>query len=199
MRLIVGLGNPGIEYAQTRHNAGWMLLDRLVDRLNAGGGQGKFSGQLWGPLSVGSERLLLLKPLTYMNASGQAVGEVARYWNIAPSDILVLSDEINLAPGRLRFRTSGSAGGHNGLKSVIAHLGTAEFGRLRIGVGGKPQGSDLADHVLGRMSPTDRELEERALQAAEEFCLLWLTETPSELINQVNGFRCDNEDGQVRA
>lgn len=189
MRLIVGLGNPGPEYVGTRHNAGWALLDRLVAFFDAGRGQMKFLGQTWGPMFHQGQRFLLLKPMTYMNASGQAVGELVRFYDIDPADVLVLSDDVHLAPGRLRFRLSGSAGGHNGLKSIMAHLGTDGFPRLRLGVGAKPAGADLADHVLSRPSGRDRDLEAQALDRAESFCVRWLTEEPGELMAWINGFR----------
>ena len=174
MRLIVGLGNPGAEYRETRHNVGFMVVDELQRRY----------GLEWAmaPSQVpdafvakryGADPLLLARPLTYMNRSGQAVGALARYYGIVPEDLLIVVDEVALPFGRLRARAKGSAGGHNGLKSVIEGLGTMEFPRLRLGVGRGDGRRDLADHVLSKFEADERaDLESfiiRAADAAEMF------------------------------
>lgn len=200
MRLIVGLGNPGTEYVSTRHNIGWETIDMLVDRLGLGRPQEKFGGACWGPASLDGERVYFLKPYTYMNNSGIAVREIAHFYKIAPRDILVVVDDINLAPGRMRLRVSGSAGGHNGLKSIIAHLGTQDFPRLRLGVGERPVHYDLADWVLGHFSSDDRKTMDRVLDKASGFCLDWCRGglTPEKLMSRINGCNLTPEkDGEA--
>lgn len=156
--LVVGLGNPGREYAGTRHNIGWRALDAAAAAWGAEIVKSRFHA-LVGEAAVDGQRLLLMKPQTFMNASGQAVAEAARFYKLAPQQIIVLSDDVNLTVGVLRIRAAGSAGGHNGLKSIIACLGSQEFGRLRIGVGQKPRADyDLADWVLGRFDEADNRL-----------------------------------------
>lgn len=195
MRLIVGLGNPGVEYARTRHNVGWGVIDSFVDSLGAGKGLYRFRGQLWGPLSVEGQRVILLKPLTYMNESGLSLLEVMKFYRLELTDLLVLYDDVDLPPGRLRFRTSGSAGGHNGMKSIIARLGSSDFARLRVGVGAKPSGWNLADHVLGKFSEGDRSLVDEAISEAARFSLQWLS-GDRQLMNRVNSFRISEGGGE---
>ena len=146
--LIVGLGNPGKEYERTRHNAGFRALDVLADKLSCKIDKGKFQG-IYGQANYQGKKLFLLKPLTYMNLSGRSVLQLSAYFNIPPQRIIVLFDDISLAPGRLRIRPDGSAGGHNGIKSIIAEVGSQAFPRVKIGVGAKPHpDADLADWVL---------------------------------------------------
>jgi PTH1 family peptidyl-tRNA hydrolase len=165
------LGNLGRKYDQTRHNVGFEVLDRLAERLGDGSTMDKFDGRLM-EARIGSERMLLLWPHTFMNRSGDAVAAISRYYDIATTDLLVVVDEVALPFGRLRARARGSAGGHNGLKSIIERIGTTEFSRLRLGVG---RGDDrkLADHVLSIFERSERaELETfitRAADAAEMF------------------------------
>ena len=162
--LIVGLGNPGREYEKTRHNAGFRALDILADKLNCKVDKAKFQG-LYGQVSHKGRKLLLLKPLTYMNLSGRSVLQLSAFFHVPPQNIIVLFDDISLEPGRLRIRKDGSAGGHNGIKSIIAELGSQDFPRVKIGVGAKPHPDfDLADWVLSAFSPQ----EEKALQPALE-------------------------------
>jgi len=176
MKLIVGLGNPGREYRETRHNVGFMIVDEIARR----------HGLSWSmaPSQVpdafvtkkyGTDPLLLAKPLTYMNRSGEAVAALARYYDIASADLLIVIDEAALPFGKLRARARGSAGGHNGLKSIVERLGTQEFPRLRLGVGRGDGRRDLADHVLATFEPEERtELESviaRAADAAEMFAV----------------------------
>ena len=174
MRLIVGLGNPGKEYRETRHNVGFMVADEIAKRhgltLAMAPSQvpDAFLAKKYGP-----EPWLVAKPLTFMNRSGDAVAALSHYYDIAPADLLVVVDEVALPFGRLRARARGSAGGHNGLKSVIERLGTTEFPRLRLGVGRGDTRRDLADHVLSKFEADERAaLEEfitRAADAAEMF------------------------------
>ena len=162
--LIVGLGNPGREYEKTRHNAGFRALDILADKLGCKVDKAKFQG-MYGQVSHKGRKLLLLKPLTYMNLSGRSVLQLSAFFHVPPQNIIVLFDDISLEPGRLRIRKDGSAGGHNGIKSIIAELGSQEFPRVKIGVGAKPHPDfDLADWVLSAFSPQ----EEKALQPALE-------------------------------
>jgi PTH1 family peptidyl-tRNA hydrolase len=169
MKLIVGLGNPGAEYQGTRHNVGFDVVDELARRWKA-------RPRIWKSLAelaqAADRGAMLAKPQTFMNASGEAVARVASFYKFEPSDILVVVDDVQLPLGRLRFRSSGSAGGHNGLKSVIEHLGP-EFSRLRIGVGRGDPRWDLSDHVLSPFRPEERELVQqtipRAADAVETF------------------------------
>jgi len=184
-RLIVGLGNPGRQYVGTPHNVGFEVLNRLVEKRGLRWQVNRpFQGEF---ASVGG--LFFLKPLTYMNLSGQSVGAVARFYKVPVSEILVVVDDVALALGRLRLRTSGSAGGHNGLKSLIQHLQTSEFARLRIGVGEAGGHESLADHVLAPFSKVEREKIEpvldRAAEAVEYACSTGL-ESAMNLFNQTS-------------
>lgn len=162
--LLVGLGNPGIEYEQTRHNVGYRAMDAFCEKHNVKCDRMKYNSYL-GEYKNDGIRVLLMKPLTYMNNSGEAVGEVARFYKIPPENILVLFDDISLDPGVIRIRRRGSAGGHNGLKDIIARLGSEEFMRIKIGVGAKPHPDyDLKDWVLGKFPPEQAEDIENALK-----------------------------------
>lgn len=154
--LIVGLGNPGTEYVRTRHNVGFSAVDALAQSLGVKIDRAKYHA-LIGEAVIDGQRVILMKPQTYMNASGKAVAEAAKFYKLSPEHILVYSDDISLAPGRLRVRRDGSAGGHNGLKSIIECLGGAQnFPRIKIGVGQKPTPEyDLADWVLGKLPLAD--------------------------------------------
>ena len=153
--LIAGLGNPEAKYEGTRHNAGFAALDYLAGKWEIPVTKAKFQG-LWGQGEVGGHKVCLLKPLTYMNLSGDSIAPLASFFKIPAGHVIVLCDDITQAPGKLRIRPSGSAGGHNGLKSIIARLGTEAFPRIRIGVGEKPRPDyDLADWVLGRFPEED--------------------------------------------
>ena len=169
MYIVVGLGNPGREYAKTRHNMGFMALDILAQRWNIPMTTKGFNG-LYGKGLVGTEKVLLVAPQTFMNASGECVGAMARYFDVPNENILVIYDDIDLDVGRLRVRKSGSAGTHNGMKSLIAHLGGQNFPRVRVGVGKPAPGRNLADFVLGAPSGEDMQALEKALQASAEAC-----------------------------
>ncbi|MBE6662249.1 MAG: aminoacyl-tRNA hydrolase [Ruminococcaceae bacterium] len=154
--LVVGLGNPGAQYTTTRHNAGFLALDYLCEKYGARTDRARFKA-LVGEATVGGVRVLLMRPQTYMNHSGEAVSEAMRFYKLDASHVIVISDDISLEPGRLRVRRKGSAGGHNGLKSLNEHLGTDEYPRIKMGVGKKPNPEyDLADWVLSHFS--DEEL-----------------------------------------
>lgn len=154
--IIAGLGNPGNEYANTRHNAGFVAMDYLSGRCGIDIKKLKHYSKC-GVGTIEGKKVLLLKPQTYMNESGRAIKDAARYFGVGPEKIIVISDDISLEPGRIRVRRSGSAGGHNGLKSIIEHLGTENFPRIRIGVGEKPNPEyDLADWVLSSLSVKER-------------------------------------------
>ncbi|MBI5092134.1 MAG: aminoacyl-tRNA hydrolase [Candidatus Hydrogenedentes bacterium] len=154
MKMIVGLGNPGPRYKNTRHNVGFMVLDKLADALGAAFDKERHKS-LIASARHNDEKLLLVKPLTFMNLSGEAVAAAGRNVLQEVSDLLVVVDDVNLPLGKLRIRTGGSAGGHNGLKSIIACMGTPEFPRLRIGVGSTEPGRDLRDHVLSSFHPDE--------------------------------------------
>ena len=179
MKLIVGLGNPGREYRDTRHNVGFMVIDEIARRHQLALGMAPaqvpetFMAKKFGGPGGDGVPVLIAKPLTFMNRSGDAVAALARYYDIAADDLIVVVDEVALPFGKLRARARGSAGGHNGLKSIVERLGTTEFARLRLGVGRGDQRRDLADHVLSKFEPEERaELDlfiARAADAAEMF------------------------------
>lgn len=197
MRIIAGLGNPGTEYALTRHNVGWDVIDRLVDRVDAGNSSVKFGGECWGPFTVSGERVCLLKPYTYMNNSGVAIGELTRFFKVEPHDVLVIVDDVNLPLGKMRLRAKGSAGGHNGLKSIIAHLSSQDFPRLRIGVGSCAEKSQMIGWVLGHFAPADRRIIDRAIDRASEFICDWCASTTEKLMNRVNSCDVSSLDGEA--
>jgi len=185
--LIVGLGNPGSKYWNTRHNVGYAALDALASQLGVQVNRVKFQG-LIAQASIGGKKVVLLKPTTYMNLSGQSVGAAARFYKVPPERILVLNDDISLEPGRLRVRKKGSAGGHNGLKSIISSLGSEEFPRIKIGVGAKPHPDyDLADWVLGTFPLSQREEMEETYRRAAEAAQVLILQGPEAAANQFNG------------
>jgi len=187
--LIVGLGNPGKQYARTRHNAGFRAIDLLAEKLNCKIDKGKFQG-LYGQVVYSGKKLFLLKPQTYMNLSGRSVLQLSAYYNIPPQHIIVLFDDISLEPGRLRIRSDGSAGGHNGIKSLIAELGSQEFPRVKIGVGAKPHPEqDLADWVLSTFSAGEEKALSAALPHAADAALCIIDHGVPEAANRFNGFR----------
>lgn len=169
--LIVGLGNPGNEYAKTRHNCGWRALDLLSEKLGCKIDKKKFQG-LYGQVVKDGKKIFLLKPMTYMNLSGRAVLQLSAYFSIPPQRIIVIFDDISLSPGGLRIRADGSAGGHNGIKSIIQELGSQDFPRVKIGVGAKPAPDrDLADWVLSTFSAQEEKLLQPALEDAADAAL----------------------------
>ncbi len=185
--LIVGLGNPGKDYERTRHNAGFRALDLLSAKLGCKVDKGKFQG-LYGQTNYSGKKLFLLKPLTYMNLSGRSVLQMSAYFKIPPQRIIVLFDDISLEPGRLRIRADGSAGGHNGIKSIIAELGSQDFPRVKIGVGAKPhQEQDLADWVLSGFSANEEKAFVSALARSAEAALCIIDRGVPEAANRYNG------------
>ncbi len=167
MYLIVGLGNPTKNYSHTRHNVGFDMLDAVADACRVSVDTRKHKA-LIGKGVIGGQKVILAKPQTYMNLSGESVREIRDFYKIEPEHILIIYDDISLDVGQLRIRAKGSAGGHNGIKNIIAHLGTTEFPRIKVGIGGKPEGWDLADYVLSRYSAAEREaLREAAGQVAQ--------------------------------
>ncbi len=165
-QLIVFLGNPGEQYERTRHNVAWAVADALAEDLNVPIQRLKFRA-LTHVCTVGGKKAMLMKPVTYMNLSGEAVGEAARFYKLTPQQVLVVCDDVALPPGKLRLRAQGSAGGHNGLKSVEQHLGSQDYPRLRVGVGAKPHPDfDLADWVLARPQGEDAKAIDDAVQRA---------------------------------
>lgn len=184
MKLIVGLGNPGMDYAKTRHNAGFMVLDEIADRLNVNVNTKKFKA-LIGNAKINGEAVILMKPQTYMNLSGEAVGECARFYNIDLEDILVLVDDLDLPVGKIRLREKGSSGGQNGLKSIISHLGSQEFKRIRLGIGKDPL-MVTADYVLGKMSKADRELFDEAKDKAASAAIDFINKPFQDVMNHYN-------------
>ena len=185
--LLVGLGNPGTKYESTRHNMGWLALDSLMEKekftLN------KLRFKAWtGMLDYKGHKILVMKPQTYMNLSGESVGEAARFYKVPADHVLVISDDVDLPLGKLRIRKGGSAGGHNGLKSVIQHLGTDRFPRLRIGVGGKPHPDyDMADWVLGRLQGEDKKAMDAAVKRAADGVECIIAQGCDRAMNQFNG------------
>ena len=185
--LIVGLGNPGKEYERTRHNAGFRAIDILADKLGCRIDKGKFQG-LYGQTVYGGKKVYLLKPQTYMNLSGRSVLQLSAYFNIPPQRIIVLFDDISLPPGRLRIRADGSAGGHNGIKSIISEVGSQSFPRVKIGVGSKPNPEfDLADWVLSTFSAKEEKDLQFALSNAADAALCVMDCGVPESANRFNG------------
>lgn len=184
--LVVGLGNPGDKYENTRHNAGFMAIDQLADRGDFPVQRLKFHA-LTHQATISGQGVLVMKPTTYMNLSGDAVAEAAAFYKVDPEHILVLCDDVSLPVGKLRIRTSGSAGGHNGLKSIIQRLGTDKFPRVKIGVGGKPHPDyDMADWVLGKFVGPDKTAIDEATLRAAQAVECYLKDGPQKAMNQFN-------------
>ena len=185
--LIVGLGNPGKQYERTRHNAGFRAIDLLAQELGCKIDRMKFQG-LYGQCSYGGKKLFLLKPQTFMTLSGRSVLQLSAYYNIPPQRIIVMFDDISLEPGRLRIRADGSAGGHNGIKSIIQELGSQDFPRVKIGVGAKPNPEfDLADWVLSTFSAQEEKALAVSLENAAKAALCIIDHGVPETANRYNG------------
>jgi len=185
VKLICGLGNPGPEHHGDRHNAGYLVVDALAARAGIALDMAKFEGRL-GAGRLGAERVLLLKPETYMNLSGQSVGAAARFYKIPPADVLVVHDELDLPFGRLQLKSGGGTAGHNGLRSILSGLGEDSFARLRVGVG-KPEGKQkVVGHVLSGFSPEERRLLPELLERAADAALGWATLPLSEAMTRFN-------------
>lgn len=186
MYLIVGLGNPGRQYEGTRHNMGFDTVDYLIDKYQIPQSGVKFNA-MYGTGMIGGQKVILMKPLSYMNLSGTPVQAMASYFKVDPeTEMIVIYDDIDLNPGQLRIRKQGSAGGHNGMKDLIQKLGTQKFLRIKVGVGAKPKGWDLADYVLGRFSPEERKIVDESLVRAADAVKLILSEGVDAAMNEYN-------------
>ncbi len=192
MHIIAGLGNPGKDYAHTRHNAGYEAVDHLAEKYGIRIETDKFRA-LTGSGVIEGQKVLLLKPLTFMNASGESIRAACDFYKLNPEkDLVVLYDDVDLPLGQLRVRPKGSAGGHNGIKSIISCLHTEIFDRVRIGIGEKPEGWDLADYVLGKFPKEDRQKMDEAFKRAGEAAARLLNEDVSAVMNEFN-VKIDNE------
>lgn len=188
MYIIAGLGNPTREYEKTRHNVGFEVIDVLADMQGTTVEEKKFKG-CYGRGIIGGEKVLLLKPQTFMNLSGESIRAASDFYKVDPEHIIIIYDDISLDVGQLRIRKKGSAGGHNGIKNIIAHLGTQEFPRIKVGVGDKPKKMDLADYVLSRFSKEDRAAMEDAFKEAAKAVEVMITEGMDTAMNQFNGHK----------
>ena len=185
--LVVCLGNVGDAYDNTRHNVGFEVADELAERKRVPIQKLKYRA-LTNTVELGGQKALLMKPVTYMNLSGEAAGEAARFYKVPPERVLVVCDDVALAPGKLRIRKGGSAGGHNGLKNLIQHLGTDQFPRIRVGVGQKPHPDyDMADWVLGKFQGEDRKAMDAAVKRAADAVECFLKDGPDKAMNRFNG------------
>ncbi len=186
MYIIAGLGNPTAQYEHTRHNIGFDTITYLADRYHISMNTQKFQA-ICGSGIIEGQKVLLLKPQTYMNLSGNSIGEAVNFYKLDPTtEVIVIYDDIALEPGYIRVRKKGSAGGHNGIKDIISHLGTQEFLRVRVGVGEKPKDYDLAAYVLGHFTPEDREKVEEAIAQAADAVELMVRDRTDEAMNLYN-------------
>lgn len=184
--LVVFLGNPGTKYNGTRHNAGFMAADAMAKEFNIAINKLRFKA-LTATVTIGGEKVLLMKPQTYMNLSGEAVGQAAKFYKISPEHVIVVSDEVAMPIGKLRIRKSGSAGGHNGLKNIIQHLGTQDFPRIRMGVGAAPHPDyDMADWVLSTFKDKDAEDMQALAERVSKAVQCYITEGPDRAMNKFN-------------
>ena len=185
MKLIVGLGNPTKEYENTRHNIGFIAIDALSEEYHIPVESLRHKA-LIGKGAIEGQRVILAKPVTYMNLSGEAVRAISDYYKIPSEDIIIIFDDTTLDVGRMRIRKKGSAGGHNGIKSIIAHLGTMEFPRIKIGIGAKREGQDLADYVLSRFPKEEKEALGQVLEDVKKAVALMVWDDIEEAMNQYN-------------
>lgn len=186
MKLIVGLGNPGKPYEHTRHNIGFDVIEALAKKWNAPLTQSKFNG-MYTSVHRPEGKVILVKPLTYMNLSGECVGPLMDYFDVDIEDIIVIYDDLDLDVGKLRLRQKGSAGGHNGIKSLIHHLGTQEFNRIRVGVSRPPAGMKVADYVLSKFSKDDQPIVEDAINKSVDAVEMSLSKKFLDVMNTFNG------------
>jgi PTH1 family peptidyl-tRNA hydrolase len=185
MKVIVGLGNPGKNYEGSRHNTGFNVVDRLAEEENIDFSKKKFKG-LIGEGRIGNEKVILLKPQTYMNLSGESVRELCDFYHLTAEDIIVVYDDISLPPGGLRIREKGSAGGHNGIKNIILHMNTDKFVRVKVGVGDKPKGWDLADYVLSCFAEDIQPIMNESVKKAAEAVKIIISDGVREAMNKCN-------------
>jgi PTH1 family peptidyl-tRNA hydrolase len=185
--LIVGLGNPGADYAKTRHNAGFLLVEKLAERGRAGWTlEKKFTARL-AKVELDDRRAILCEPQTFMNSSGEAVGAVMKFYQLPPARLLVAVDDADLPLGQIRLRPGGSSGGHHGLESIESHLGTREFARLRIGIGRADGAREITNYVLGKFRPDEMKLAEKVLTVAGDQAECWCRAGIQKAMNQFNG------------
>ena len=192
MKLVVGLGNPGPEYARTRHNVGFLVADRLAHALGAAFDAKKFAAEL-AEARAGGDRVWIMKPQTYMNHSGEAVGAALRFWKLGREDLLVVHDDLELEPLRLQLKVGGGHGGNNGVKSVNAHVGGPDYARVRFGIGRPPPRVDPADYVLGRWPRAEDAAVDEAVDRAAEIARLVCELGVTKAMNQVNRRRTATE------
>ncbi|WP_027410134.1 aminoacyl-tRNA hydrolase [Anoxybacteroides tepidamans] len=185
MKLFVGLGNPGREYEQTRHNIGFMIVDELAKRWSISYNQAKFNGVFASHIIAG-EKVILCKPLTYMNLSGECVRPFMDYYKIDIEDVVVIYDDLDIPVGKIRLRMKGSAGGHNGIKSLIHHLGTDQFKRIRVGIGRPQNGQRVADYVLGRFTQEEEADIQHAIIRAADACEKAVSASFLQVMNEFN-------------
>ncbi|MFC2948829.1 aminoacyl-tRNA hydrolase [Virgibacillus sediminis] len=185
MKCIVGLGNPGKKYEKTRHNAGFMVIDELLNRHGWELNKKKFNGK-YAIEQLEGEKVALLKPQTYMNLSGQSIRPLIDYYGMDPEDVLVIYDDLDLPAGKIRLRQKGGHGGHNGIRSTIDHLGTKEFKRIRIGVGRPTNAMSIIDYVLGSFSKEEQERVDGSIQQAADACEAWIGESFPVVMNKFN-------------
>ncbi|SDI12078.1 peptidyl-tRNA hydrolase [Alteribacillus persepolensis] len=184
MKVIAGLGNPGPKYAETRHNVGFKAMDQLTNKLELSWKEDKKS--LMCETRVGTEKVLLLKPMTYMNLSGEAIQPVMSFYNLDVDDLLVIYDDLDLETGALRLRLKGGHGGHNGIRSIIDHLGAKDFKRIRIGVGHPNNGNSVISHVLGTFAPDEKKAVHDAIDLSAQAAEMWLTHPFNDVMNHFN-------------
>lgn len=185
LKLIVGLGNPGKQYEQTRHNVGFMVVDKLSKELSIPLDRTKFNG-IYGIGHVSGEKVILLKPLTYMNLSGECIRPLMDYYEINDDEMVVIYDDLDLPVGKIRLRTKGSAGGHNGIKSMILHLGTQQFNRIRVGVDRPHNGMKIADYVLADFTRDEEQGINEAIDRTTNACEKWLSTSFVQVMNDFN-------------
>ena len=180
-----GIGNPGSTYDKTRHNIGFDVIDELADRFGMPLSQSKFNG-VYSIVHKSGKKIILLKPLTYMNLSGESIRPIMDYYDIEVEDLLVIYDDLDLPIGKIRLRQKGSPGGHNGIKSTIAHLGTQSFNRIRIGINRPPAGMKVTDYVLGRFTQEERQDMQAVIEECADACEDWLDKPFLEVMNGFN-------------
>lgn len=185
MYIIAGLGNPTKEYDKTRHNVGFLAIDALADKYHIDVSEKKHKA-LCGRGTIEGQKVVLMKPQTFMNLSGESIRAAVDFYKVDPEDIIIIYDDISLEPGQLRIRLKGSAGGHNGIKNIIAHLGTQEFPRIKVGIGAKPPRMDLADYVLSRFSQGEQKLMDDAFKEAADAAVMMMTDGAERAMNHFN-------------
>ena len=191
MKIVVGLGNPGAEYANTPHSVGFETVDAIASAADVAWVEKRQYKCLWARVSIAGTSCVLVKPQTYMNLSGESVAPIVRYQNATAADLVVVQDDIDLALGRLRIRKGGSCGGHNGIRNVIERLGTSDFARLKLGVG--KDRSDVVAHVLGKFDPVSRKIMDREVAEAVKAVVAIVRDGPDRAMNLFNGFDAAKE------